>query len=224
MEQPEVLATSATNEDVSRDRMAVCIYCRRPAIYRDREMNRCLCAAHARIEVVGSGERKKPPVEVQVRQATGDDIARVVELAQYFWGEDEFECFERNYLIQKLPAFVACAEDTVVGVLSYSEEPERIVLVVINVLPQWQGIGAGRILVAALAAEAKRKGIARIVVATANDVLVGEDHALGVEGKPAAATDLPDHTALVVGRAGFCMDGHDRPGQRCGQVTEVVLE
>jgi len=149
--------------------MAVCIYCERPAIYRDREMGRCLCAAHARIEVVGSGERKKPPVEVQVRRATGGDIARVVELAQYFWGEDEFECFERNYLIRKLPAFVACAGDTVVGALNYSEEPERTVIVVINVLPQWQGIGVGRALVEALATEAKRKGIARIVVATAND-------------------------------------------------------
>jgi len=108
-------------------------------------------------------------VEIQVRRAAGDDISRVVELAQYFWGEDEIECFEQNYLIRKLPAFVACAEDTVVGALSYSEEPERIVMVVINVLPQWQGIGAGRTLVAALAAEAKRKGIARIVVATTND-------------------------------------------------------
>jgi len=57
----------------------------------------------------------------------------------------------------------------VVGALSYSEEPERVVMVMINVLPHWQGVGAGRALVESLTAEAKRKGIARLVVATTND-------------------------------------------------------
>ncbi|MBM3240067.1 hypothetical protein FJZ31_27595 [Candidatus Poribacteria bacterium] len=80
--------TQQSNEDVNRDRMAVCIYCERPAICRDRKMDRCLCSAHALIEVVGFEERKRPPVEVQVRRAAGDDIARVVELAQHFWGEE----------------------------------------------------------------------------------------------------------------------------------------
>jgi ribosomal protein S18 acetylase RimI-like enzyme len=150
--------------------MDTCAYCDARATYRDRESDTYLCPVHAWLEVIGPrGGASRPPLTI--RPATAEDGARIAELADYFWGETQVECFGRSYQVDALPAYVACDEDEVVGLASYACEGDAFNLVMLNVLPQWQGRGAARALIAAVIEQARAEGADRIVVATTNDDL-----------------------------------------------------
>jgi len=156
--------------------MATCAYCDANAIYHDRRNNSYLCLTHARLEVIGPrGAAPRPPLTV--RPATPADRPRIVELADYFWGEIEIECFDRTYQVDALPAYVACDDDEIVGVASYAFENENgdegkaINLVMLNVLPRWQGRGAARELIAAVIDLGRAEGANRVIVDTTNDDL-----------------------------------------------------
>ena len=64
-------------------------------------------------------------------------------------------------------------------------------LVMLDVLPQWQGLGAARALVAAVAETARAEGAERLIVATTNDDLP----ALGFYRRPGFTI-----TGVLVGR------------------------
>jgi len=150
--------------------MPTCAHCDANAVYRDREHGDYLCPAHARLEVIGPrGEAPHPPLTI--RPATPADQRRIAQLADHFWSEVEVECFDHSYRIDALPACVACDGEEIVGVASYAREGDTINLVMLNVLPLWQGRGAARDLIAAVAALARSEGAARIIVATTNDDL-----------------------------------------------------
>jgi len=147
-----------------------CAYCSANATYRDRESGVCLCPAHARLEVTGPrGKAPRPPLTV--RPATPADRPRIADLANYFWGETEVECFDRTYQVDTLPAYVTCDGDEIIGVAVYAREEDATTLVMINVLPRWQGRGVGRGLIAAVTEVARAEGAERLIVATTNDDL-----------------------------------------------------
>jgi ribosomal protein S18 acetylase RimI-like enzyme len=132
--------------------MTACTYCHANAFYRDRESGAYLCPVHARLEVTGPrGEVPRPPLTI--RPATPADRLRIAELADYFWGEVEVRCFGRSYQVDVLPG-------------------EAVNLVMLNVLPQWQGRGTARGLIMALAGVAHAEGASRLIVATTNDDLL----------------------------------------------------
>jgi len=150
--------------------MNSCAYCDASAVYRDRRNGAYLCSVHARLEVTGPrGEAPRPPLTI--RPATPADRARIVELADYFWGEAEVECFGRSYQVATLPAYVVCDEDVIVGIASYAREGDAINLVMLNVLPRWQGRGVARGLIAAVVELARAEGAERLIVTTTNDDL-----------------------------------------------------
>jgi GNAT superfamily N-acetyltransferase len=150
--------------------MSLCAYCDANALYRDRENNVLLCSVHSRLEVVGPrGKAPRPPLTI--RPATPADQPRIAGLADYFWGELEVECFDRSYQVDALAAYVACDEDEIVGVASYAQEEETTNLVILNVLPRWQGRGAASDLIAAVIGMARAEGANRLIVATTNDDL-----------------------------------------------------
>ena len=152
--------------------MPTCAHCDANALYRDRESGAYLCPAHVRLEATGPREGPTLP-PLTIRPATPADRTRIAELADYFWGETEVECFGRSYLVDVLPAYIACDGDEIAGVASYApeDEGEAVNLVMLNVLPQWQGRGTARNLVAAVAKAARAGGAARLIVATTNDDL-----------------------------------------------------
>ncbi|MDY6877433.1 MAG: GNAT family N-acetyltransferase [Chloroflexota bacterium] len=150
--------------------MTACTYCHANALYRDRESGAYLCPAHARLEVTGPrGEVPRPPLTI--RPATSADRACIAELANYFWGEVVIRCFGHNYRVDVLPAFVACDGDEIVGVASYAREEDSVNLVMLNVLPQWQGRGAARGLIMTVAESAHAEGASRLAAITTNDDL-----------------------------------------------------
>ena len=151
--------------------MKSCTYCDAGALYHDRQNGAYLCQAHARLEVTGPrGKPPRPPLTI--RPATPADRPRIGELAHYFWGEVEIECFGHTYQVDTLPAYLACDVDEIVGLASYAREGDEVNLVMFNVLLRWQGRGVGRELVMAVADQARTEGVKRVVAATSNDDLL----------------------------------------------------
>ncbi len=148
--------------------MSICSYCDGNAAYRDRETGAYLCVQHARLEVVGP-RTEPPPPPLTIRSATSADCPYLAELAGYFWGEAEVECFGRRYPLDVLPAYVACDGDEIVGVASYVRNGGAFNLVNLAVLPKWQGRGVAHQLVAQVIETARAEGASRVIVATAND-------------------------------------------------------
>lgn len=148
-----------------------CDFCEANAQYRDLQTGQYTCLPHSRLQAVApsTGDREAP---LTVRPAVSADRHRITELAIYFWGELEVECFGQEYDVRQLSAFVACDGDQVVGVASYAAEGDALNLVVLNVLPGYQRRRGGRRLIAAVEEAARAQGLARVIVATTNDDLL----------------------------------------------------
>ena len=150
-----------------------CSFCGATAQYRDPDTGEYICLTHSRLQVIA--QRSADPAELlSVRAAVPTDRDRIAELALYFWDETEVECFGGEYDVCELPALVACkgdADGQIVGLASYAIEGDEAKLVMLNVLPGYQGSGAGRTLIAAVEGAARAHGATRIVVATSNDDL-----------------------------------------------------
>lgn len=145
-----------------------CAFCDGPAWYRCSLTGAYVCPPHARVQVVALNAKREPEPS-SVRAAGAQDYARLQELALRFWGETEVECFDREYDVLKLPAFVGLKHDDVVGFVSYAVEGDRMNLVMLNVVPQYQGRGLGSAMLAKAVIEAHKLGLSRVVVATSND-------------------------------------------------------
>jgi ribosomal protein S18 acetylase RimI-like enzyme len=149
-----------------------CAFCGARAQYRDRASNKDLCLEHARLAVVaaGRGVRGSP---LTIRRALPADHARIEELSLHFWDETVVDCFDRQYDVMACPAFVACDGEDVVGaaVFAVEEAWSAVVLVMLNVLPGFQGRGGGRSLLDALRQDASQRGLDRLLVVTTNDDL-----------------------------------------------------
>jgi ribosomal protein S18 acetylase RimI-like enzyme len=162
-----------------------------------------LCLEHARLAVVAAG-RATPGPPLSIRRALPADYARIEELSLHFWDETVVDCFDRQYDVMACPAFVACDGEDLVGAAIFAAEDawNAIVLVMLNVLPGYQGRGGGRSLLEAVRSEAGQRGLGRILVATTNDDLpalalyqrygfrivetvagrVAQDHGTGIDG------------------------------------------
>lgn len=150
--------------------MDTCAYCNAKPIYRAHESGIHLCPVHAWLAVTGPRkEIPRPPLTI--RSATPDDRSRIAEIAERFGGKSEIECFGPAVQIEALPAYVACEEDLIVGAVSYTPQQDTVSLVMLDVLPGWQGRGAARALIGAVIQEAQAAGAKRILIATSNDDL-----------------------------------------------------
>ncbi|MGD8901961.1 MAG: GNAT family N-acetyltransferase [Anaerolineae bacterium] len=152
--------------------MSRCALCGTRAQYRDRETGQHVCLEHARLAVVAASQRDAGPL-LSIREATPADHPRIEELALYFWDETVVDCFDRRYDVMACPAFLACDAGKIVGVASFAVEEawNAAVLVMLHLLPDYQGRGGGRPLVQAVCNEARGRGLARVIVATTNDDL-----------------------------------------------------
>ena len=185
--------------------MPTCAYCDANALYRDRESGVYLCLGHARLEVTGPREGPTQP-SLPVRPVTPTDRPRIAELADHVRGELDVECFGHKYQVDALPAYVACEGDEIVGAVSFAREGDAVNLVMLHVLPQWQGRGVARRLIAAVAEAARAEGADRLIVATTNDDLpaLGLYQRLGfVITKVIVGVLLEHHGGVVSGFGGI---------------------
>ena len=145
-----------------------CAFCDEPACYHCPQTEAYICARHARVQVVAWNAKPEPEPSI-LRAASEQDNARLQELAIHFWGETEVECFDREYDVLKLSAYVGLENDDIAGFISYAVEGDRMNLVMLNVLPDYQGQGLGSALLAKAVIEAHELGLSQVVVATSND-------------------------------------------------------
>ena len=150
-------------------RVPFCSICGEKAQLQCRSTSELLCLEHAALEVTTRSQHCEG--NATIGAAGLQDHARVAALAYHFWDETEVYCFGKTYDVTKLPAYVAHVDTEIVGTISYTVERGRLVIVLLNVLPGFQGRGLGRGLVDATVEEATRQGLTRVVVATSNDDL-----------------------------------------------------
>jgi ribosomal protein S18 acetylase RimI-like enzyme len=148
-----------------------CALCGQNAQYRDRHTEQYVCLEHARLEVIAMARHGNNASPLTIRGAIPADGDVIEKLMLYFWDETGVECFDHEYDVLHLPAFLVCDGDEVMGLLAYAKEGDALNLVVLNVLPQAQGRGGGQALLQAALAEAQARSLARLVVATTNDDL-----------------------------------------------------
>ncbi|MCL6518499.1 MAG: GNAT family N-acetyltransferase [Armatimonadetes bacterium] len=147
-----------------------CTICGADALFVCGRSGRPVCAEHARIEVVsrlsfGSSD------SLSVREATPEDYSRIKQLAEYFKGKTKVSSLDKEYDLLSLPAYVADSNGNIAGVLSYAIEPEVLVIVMLDVLPGYQGLGAGSMLIERLIEKASSEKKKEVLVSTPNDDL-----------------------------------------------------
>ncbi len=152
--------------------MRNCTFCDAKSQYLDRKTGQYVCLEHARLEVVASGQHVTTAGLV-IRPATDSDYGRIEELSLHFWDETLVDCFDRQYDVLACPAYLACEGKEVVGLASYTIEEawDAVVLVLLSVLPDFQGRGAGWALLDAVRDSAAARSLGRVVVVTSNDDL-----------------------------------------------------
>ncbi|MHB0912545.1 MAG: GNAT family N-acetyltransferase [Armatimonadota bacterium] len=148
----------------------LCEICGSAAWYVDGRSGRPVCPQHARIEIV-SRLSFGSSGQFAAREATEADYAKIEELANYFRSGVQVSRLGKEYDITKLPAYVATTNDHICGVLSYAVEPESMVIILLEMLPGYQGLGAGRLLVETAKEKAREAGETSILACTTNDDL-----------------------------------------------------
>ena len=147
-----------------------CHYDDQVAQFRCARTGEYVCLAHARLDVVSVATRIHPS-PLPVRPAGENDYPTIEQLALMYWGETEVECFDRAFDVMSLPAYLAHSGSDLAGALSYAVQEDRLIIVMLNVHPEYQGRRTARCLLAAAEEEARRRKLSRLAVATTNDDL-----------------------------------------------------
>jgi GNAT superfamily N-acetyltransferase len=186
-----------------------CAICGADAWYVCGRSGRPVCPQHSRIEIVsrlsfGSSDG------LSVRTAETSDYEEIGRLAEYFWGETSVACLDKKYDVLHLPACIVTAGNSIAGMLSYAVEEDALAVVMLDVLPGFQGLGAGRMLLDAVKELAPAEGKSKVLVWTSNDDLTGlyffQKNGFQIyEVKPNRVAEC--HGGLIVGFAGIpCRD------------------
>lgn len=149
-----------------------CAVCGSDARYVCGRSGRPLCPQHSRIEIVSKlsfGSSSK----LSVREASKSDSKDIAKLAEYFWGSTKLMRFGKEYDVTKLPAFAAIANDHLAGALSYYPDSSEYAVIMLDVMPGYQGLGAGGMLLETLKDKATEEKKSGIVVSATNDDLSG---------------------------------------------------
>lgn len=152
--------------------MKRCHHCNLPAWYQDPVTKEFLCPAHSHLQVRGpESSSHSGSMLLTVRVSRPADMPSILAIWGHFWGEEEMDCFGREYRAADLDHLLACDGAKVVGVLSYAVERgwNAISIVALNILPGYQGLGGAAKLMAMLQQRARQLRIGRLLVATSND-------------------------------------------------------
>ena len=148
-----------------------CAQCSKDAVYKCSICQKILCPEHVRFQPVCLSCVQKTTVKYAVKKASSQDRGEIKRLVQLFWGEQEQLTFGTTFKVSELPAYVAKKEDKIVGFVSFAELHDDLIVVALGIIPEYQGVGVGRRLVASAEKEARRLKKKRMLVSTSNDDL-----------------------------------------------------
>lgn len=146
-----------------------CSICGRP-LSRDGGRLRLVCR-----DADCHGDRPRP-APIQVREGDENDRVRLIGVSKRFFGSSHLHVFGEVFPLSKCPFLVVEFDDERAGYLSYAmqfpaEHEATVVLMV--VLPKFQGRGVGKALQGAMDAVCRPQGIRRLHVSTTNDNIPG---------------------------------------------------
>lgn len=102
-----------------------------------------------------------------VRPVADGDRPTVEWLTTELWGAPNIVVHDAAFQPATLPGFIAERAGRIIGLVTYDVRPGVLEIVTINALEQHAGTGT--MLIAAIRAEAKRRGCREIVLTTTND-------------------------------------------------------
>ena len=153
------------------ERTVKCAQCSKDAVYSCSICQKLLCPEHVRFQPVCVSCVQKTTVKYVVKKASSQDRGEIKRLVQLFWGEQEQLTFDTIFNVSELPAHVAKKENKAVGFVSFAELHDDLIVAALGIIPEYQGMGIGRRLVANAEKEAKRLKKKRMLVSTSNDDL-----------------------------------------------------
>jgi len=148
-----------------------CKVCGSTSLYLCIACGKPICPAHTRLALICNSCIKKTQGEFSIRNARETDKSEIHDLVRLFWGEPTQVAFDREFVIEESPAFVAEFHGHLIGFLSYTLLNEDFIILALAVLPQHQGIGVGKALLETAEREARKLSKRRVLVATSNDNL-----------------------------------------------------
>ncbi|MCX6641327.1 MAG: GNAT family N-acetyltransferase [bacterium] len=104
-------------------------------------------------------------------RALEEEMDDILEVCNYFWDETEFFCFDQTFDVTKCVNILALAEGEVAGFLSHKKVDDAVVIVALNVYPEFQGQGIARLLLKEVTEQAHKQECNTLKLATSNDDL-----------------------------------------------------
>jgi ribosomal protein S18 acetylase RimI-like enzyme len=108
---------------------------------------------------------------ITLHRAHEGESEEIEEICRYFWDETEFHCFGRDFNVLECVNILAVADSEIAGLLAYHKEDSVLSVVVINVFPEFQGQGIGRMLLREVMEQGRKQNCTAVRVATTNDDL-----------------------------------------------------
>ena len=108
---------------------------------------------------------------IVLRRAYDEEAGEVEDICRYFWDETEITCFDQTFEIGACNNILALAEGEVAGLLSWKKLDNAQIIVALNVYPEFQGQGIGRLLIKEAMDQGRKQSLGSIRVATTNDDL-----------------------------------------------------
>ncbi len=119
---------------------------------------------------------RRPPSPIQVREGDGHDRIALLEASRRFFGSTHLHAFGEIFPLAKTSFLIAEFEGKRAGFLSYSlhfPAEDEVAVVLLAVLPGYQGRGVGRALQGSLEALCRPKDLHRIFISSTNDNIPG---------------------------------------------------
>lgn len=140
-------------------------------MYRCGTCGQLLCAEHAQFRVICPEHIVQTRFHYVISKIASEDKEEIRTMVRRFWGEEEQLTFERTFKVSELPGYVAKIKGTVIGFISTAEMNNTLLIAALAVLPEYQGLGVGKALVAKTEREGARMKKKRVLVSTSNDDL-----------------------------------------------------
>jgi len=149
-----------------------CRYCEKDAVYKCAVCGKPICMEHVKLRTLCTLCTRKQRLEYAIGKAVSEEEREEIrKLVRRFWGELEQLVFDRKLMVADLPAYVAKAENDVVGFASYAEAWNALIIVALGVLPEYQTSDVGKELIKKVESEAMHMHKKRLLVSISNDDL-----------------------------------------------------
>ena len=151
---------------------------------------------------------RRAPSPIQVREGDGHDRIALLEISRRFFGSTHLHAFGEVFPLSKTSFLVAEFEGERAGFLSYAlhfPKEDEVAVVLLAVLPGFQGRGVGTALQGSLEAICRPKDVHRIRISSTNDNIPGLYFYQRIGYRL---------SSLAPGAAELALEGHGEAGAR----------